>query len=44
MKALKNKSEITLAVEGARGPPGRQKKTFFTHSFHMPLFQQQNEI
>lgn len=33
MTAFKNNSEMTLAVEGARGPPTTQKETFF----HAPV-------
>jgi len=44
MIALKNKSEITLAVEGARGPPEGKKRNLFLLSFQMPLFLNENEI
>jgi hypothetical protein len=29
MTAFKNNSDMTLAIEGARGPPGGQKRNFF---------------
>jgi len=29
MTAFKNNSDMTLAIEGARGPPVSQKRTFF---------------
>jgi hypothetical protein len=41
--AFKNNSEMTLAVEGARGPPTSQQRFFFNH-FQVPLFSHKREI
>jgi len=38
MKAAKNISEITLAVEGARGPPELKKRTCFPPIQSIPFF------
>ena len=34
MTAFKNNSDMTLAIEGARGPPGSQKRNLFPDYFN----------